>query len=181
MLDFTKPMMELETGRPVLLVRNAGAQALITSAGIIKAVLKRDGWATYQENLANNTYGAGLGYSGAWYESDGSAVSVISGLHEPPQVVNAPDIETFRQEYNGRIAYVNNMTVAYSIRGSRTIEMATALCRPNENFVKRLGAYHAISNFHSLRTVIVPRDVLDSILFKTLTVRPVILNFNNGQ
>lgn len=52
------------------------------------------------------------------------------------------------------------MTLVYVQRNKGIIEVATTICRSNETFLKRLGAYHAINNFELGNTVLLPDSVL---------------------
>lgn len=51
------------------------------------------------------------------------------------------------------------MTIVYKLptRGARTLEIATAILHPSDDYTKKVGAKIAIDNFLAGKTVLVPR------------------------
>ena len=59
-----------------------------------------------------------------------------------------------------RVVHVNNrVTVAYRVLGSRTMEIATAVCHEKDVFSRRVGTKQAVENFQAGKKIIVPMAI----------------------
>ena len=165
MVDFSKPMMDLETGAKVKLIRHRPGEdeAVLHSAGIMRALYDRYTYQDYQEQVKQ-----GITNGGMYYSDTGVTLGHPNEFPLAPVVVNVPDIAGFCKEHHARIMYHGRMTLVYVRRNKGIIEVATTICRSNETFLKRLGAYHAISNFELGNTVLLP----DSVLAALYLLRP---------
>lgn len=157
MIDFSKPMMELETGAKVKLIRHRPGEehAILHSAGIMRALYDRYTYQNYQEQVKQ-----GITNGGMYYSDAGVTLGHPTEFPLAPVVVNVPDIAGFCEKYHARIVYYGRMTAVYVQRSKGIVEVATAICHSKEPFVKRLGAYHAINNFELGNTVLLLRRML---------------------
>lgn len=70
-----------------------------------------------------------------------------------------PDIRDPRLEELTGIPLTRAMTIVYKRpnRGARTLEIATAVLHPLDDYTKKIGAKIAIDNFLAGKTVLIPR------------------------
>lgn len=104
MIDFSKPMMELETGAKVKLIRHRPGEdkAVLHSAGIMRALYDRYTYQDYQKQVEQ-----GITNGGMFYWDTGVTLGLPNEFPLAPVVVNVPDIAGFCKKHRARIMYLD--------------------------------------------------------------------------